>query len=448
MPPKCVVPGCTSNYASNKEGYITVFKFPRDEHLKQKWVKSIPRKDCDVYTVKDNNLKTVPRISPILKDNVEPTIFPGLPKYLSSQKNSVRRNPDIRKDFIVKRQEDQQEEWLESDLILNFSSLYENFQSKLSMHLKKWKWQQETGCIYFYLVVFDHDDPDIRCSIKILESMKVEVRINHNLLVKDDLSWILPLSLQISRWSQIENILARYSEDHSESLSLNATLNNFNSIVQILKNKLMQNDENEKVEQIDFLAEQFNILFSNHNRFSVYLILKSFLLYVHSKKVYSIVRENKLLTLPHPKYLTKLCGSLKIAPDSTSENKHYIKTISEGLSDLEKYIVLQIDEIYIKETLDYKNGNLVDFAENDILSQAKTVQAFLISSVFGSMKEVDSLQPVRNISGDQLHEMVTVVAVVSDNVRVNQNMLMKLTEGSADKHYFHLSPDYPTFVMY
>ncbi|VEN44579.1 unnamed protein product, partial [Callosobruchus maculatus] len=117
-------------------------------------------------------------------------------------------------------------------------------------------------------------------------------------------------------------------------------------------------------------------------------------------------------------------------------------------------------EIYIKETLDYKNGNLVGFAENDILSQAKTVQAFLISSIFGSMKEVVSLQPVRNISGDQLHEMALsilkvllgygfiVVAVVTDNVRVNQNMLMKLTEGSADQHYFHLSPDYPTFVMF
>ncbi|VEN51583.1 unnamed protein product, partial [Callosobruchus maculatus] len=76
-------------------------------------------------------------------------------------------------------------------------------------------------------------------------------------------------------------------------------------------------------------------------------------------------------------------------------------------------------EIYIKETLDYKNGNLVGFAENDILSQAKAVQAFLISSVFGSMKEVVSLQPVRNISGDQLHEML-----------------------------FNLSPDYPTFLMF
>ena len=38
MPNKCCVYGCNSNYASTKERYST-FKFPRDDHLREKWIR-------------------------------------------------------------------------------------------------------------------------------------------------------------------------------------------------------------------------------------------------------------------------------------------------------------------------------------------------------------------------------------------------------------------------
>ncbi|CAH1114865.1 unnamed protein product [Psylliodes chrysocephalus] len=45
IPPKCCVPGCTSNYASSQDGYVTVFRFPVDVDKRQLWLKNIPRKD-------------------------------------------------------------------------------------------------------------------------------------------------------------------------------------------------------------------------------------------------------------------------------------------------------------------------------------------------------------------------------------------------------------------
>lgn len=103
MPAKCCVPGCKSNYASNKEsnGYVTTFKFPTNEALRMKWIQSIPRsaweptrnsvvcikhfQDQDVITnetYKDKNgeIKTFPRKPLRLKENAVPQLFPGLPK--------------------------------------------------------------------------------------------------------------------------------------------------------------------------------------------------------------------------------------------------------------------------------------------------------------------------------------------------------------------------------
>ena len=42
MPNKCCVYGCNSNYASTKERYSTV---PRDDDLREKWIRKIPNKD-------------------------------------------------------------------------------------------------------------------------------------------------------------------------------------------------------------------------------------------------------------------------------------------------------------------------------------------------------------------------------------------------------------------
>ena len=38
----CVVPGCKSNYHS-ESGFTSVFSFPIDEDIREKWFRAIPR---------------------------------------------------------------------------------------------------------------------------------------------------------------------------------------------------------------------------------------------------------------------------------------------------------------------------------------------------------------------------------------------------------------------
>jgi len=103
-----------------------------------------------------------------------------------------------------------------------------------------------------------------------------------------------------------------------------------------------------------------------------------------------------------------------------------------------------LDEIYVSPKVTYKGGRLEGFAENsgsDVV-QATTVQAFMISSIFSKHKDIAALQPVKNLDATFLEESTRkavalvekagfkVLALISDNNRVNRNMFERLCGGN------------------
>jgi len=142
MPDKCCVPGCKSNYETEKENNVSVFMFPKEEKLRQSWLKNIPRKDwipgkrtvvCEKHfertfiskeeSYKDENgiERSFPRKRPILLPQAIPTLFPNLPKYLSKPLMTTKRqDPETKRRALIKQQEEKTEEWLHSDIILNY----------------------------------------------------------------------------------------------------------------------------------------------------------------------------------------------------------------------------------------------------------------------------------------------------------------------------------------
>ena len=96
----CWVPDCKSNRPGKK--YVTSFRFPKDETLKKKWLRSIPmdftpNKDVvcrkhfteesiisvDKIVSKDGTMKEYKRKYPKLADDAYPTLFPDSASYLS-----------------------------------------------------------------------------------------------------------------------------------------------------------------------------------------------------------------------------------------------------------------------------------------------------------------------------------------------------------------------------
>ena len=101
---------------------------------------------------------------------------------------------------------------------------------------------------------------------------------------------------------------------------------------------------------------------------------------------------------------------------------------------LGRNVALLLDETYVNGKIEYKKQSISGFAFNDPKEVARTVQTFMISSVFGPLKEVVRLLPSKNIDAPELLKVLTdvivfiqnngfkVICLVTDNNRINQRL--------------------------
>lgn len=159
-----------------------------------------------------------------------------------------------------------------------------------------------------------------------------------------------------------------------------------------------------------FLEEQFDLVFSRKTGFSysVNMILFTFIINTQSPACYKAL-NTAFLTSPHPKYLKRISSEFAIGANSEEETGNFLKAMRAQLSDREAFVVLQIDEVYLNAKMEYKSKVLVGVAENDPLSNAKTAQVFLISSLFGHFEQVIRIYPVLNSDGKLLYELTLPV---------------------------------------
>ncbi|KAH9383528.1 hypothetical protein HPB48_025100 [Haemaphysalis longicornis] len=116
MPNKCCVPRCRGNYKNGSK--VRIFRFPKDEELRQKWIRAIPRENylptentrvCELHFhpedittetsyTDDSTGRTVTAPLPHarLLPGAIPSIFPDCPKYLTSQR-SAREAPEAKR---------------------------------------------------------------------------------------------------------------------------------------------------------------------------------------------------------------------------------------------------------------------------------------------------------------------------------------------------------------
>ncbi|KAJ3661529.1 hypothetical protein Zmor_005922 [Zophobas morio] len=149
--------------------------------------------------------------------------------------------------------------------------------------------------------------------------------------------------------------------------------------------------------QLEIVFDQVSQLTLKKRRYSPATILFSFIMFSYSPSAYKFLRN--YLLLPHKRYLQMLSSSFNISPDNESnKTKYYLTHVTKDLSERERYVNLLVNEIYVNSKLDFKGGNIVDNANNNLSQLAKTIQTFMISSTFGHFKEVVHLVPVSSMS--------------------------------------------------
>lgn len=451
----CCVPQCSSNSTLYAEGslYVSVFKFPADPKQRDSWKSILNLKDWQVKTnsvVCENHFN----VSDIIVGEKRKTLKQhSLPKPVSVQ-DIIAPESLVEDDAQSNFHNDP-----ECNDLNNFDDLKLKIKGKLGKFLDEVQWH--FGILDTKIKLFKTD----------LESLSVIAYLQINI----DMTFsIFHVNAAHSSTKIINKHIITGSKD------ITKIINHINNLKYILKDEdfineikrnicnfkvyLEMNSENNiqgKLEQLDFIMEQIEHEFGNLKHYSVATLLKSFLIFNHSPSAYDVILANKLLHLPSVRHLKRLKSSFKISPDTEKENIRYLKTLCGKLNDLEKIVILQIDEIYVNPSIQYRSGKLSGIAKNASTDceQARTIQAFLISSAFGNFKSIASLVPVKKLKSSELHELVMknlellnlcgfrVLTIIADNNRLNQSTFRSLCQNSDNRISFEFN-GLPIFVMY
>lgn len=365
----CCIPSCRSNYPSTKnEGYFSCFSFPNDEQRKELWMRAIPRNfiptknsfvcekhfdsddiiKFDKHLQADGTIKLLLLRSPKLKEGAIPKIFPNLPSYLTKPKQMKRTDPQCRREALFTRNNNEIEDFLSSDLIKDYMDLFENYSAKIN--ISGWEIKKCDNAIYFYILNYEKS-LSVESSIEINKSLQIKIFHKDVQISANDLKWILPSDLILSRWSEVDNLLSRYKNVSNENINKSASdllSDSLTSLEAFLSHK---NNENfDQLRQLEIITDQLRQISRNKIRYSSSTIIMSFILYSQSASCYELMR--KFFILPNKRYLRSISSSLEISANSDSSNKNYLSNVSRELPTLDRVVVLLIDEIYINSRLE------------------------------------------------------------------------------------------------
>ena len=116
------------------------------------------------------------------------------------------------------------------------------------------------------------------------------------------------------------------------------------------------------------------------------------------------------IILPSFRQLNRITQYITCESDILGMNNvTYLKGKNKNLSSHDKIVSLLIDEIHVKPSVLYKNKTITGFASNKPKEEAKAMQAFMISSIFSSYKEIINLVPVARMTSKNLLDMILKV---------------------------------------
>ena len=454
----CRIPGCKTGYKSNKSSQkISLFRFPKNECLKDKWLKIIPRENwtlTDSHRVCANHFydedfettstdqhvsrkayRNTPELKQLrLKANAIPRRFDGLPKYLSkelpSQRSTSKCTAAARCADDNMRLEKQIADVFALDEVDNFAS----FKSNLATTTLPSGFSTINGnaCMHFVLLQCSEENliaPKLAATVTIKQNLDVQMFVHSTPVPKTAYKHLLKQET-VSSMTEFCNILALgkvFSETTEYNTSDHNTLLNLaiSSLQRVLSLNLEMETEHldaSFLPLIKFIIEQLQLMDikKNGRRYSMDILLKSFFWKLTSNALYKKLRE--FFVLPSPSTLHKLLSDTSV--ECGVIDVKYLKQRTMGLTDQQRIVTLMIDEVYTAQRVEYTNGAFIGLSEDGV--PAKTVLAFMVQSTCDKYKDVVCLVPINKLNTnilrtwfnkvmEALDEIFFVIAVSVDN---------------------------------
>jgi hypothetical protein len=270
--------------------------------------------------------------------------------------------------------------------------------------------------------------------------MHVTVFVKNEEVVSEKLAWILGKEALLRRWSQLQNMFSHYKNADDRLIVIDNCIEVQSEVSKVcdkldkIVERTSQNcDMDVNKRYLVFCCEQLRLacIAAKRRRYSSDLLRVAFLLFTRSSVAYRILYESGILIMPHVNTLRRLSTIFTVSAGlENTDQVNYLRLRARDLDERQRFVCLQMDEIHVNPTFAFKGGNVSGNAQNSA-DQAHSVQAFMISSVFGHTTEIVSLHPVKNITAEELCCLLkkaiaavqlsgfVVVAVSADNNQVN-----------------------------
>ena len=145
-----------------------------------------------------------PRKNPILTEDAYPTIFEGLPSYLSTPMAPKRADPKRRTLRLEERNEEVFQQWMNADTTADYDLFEKATQNKLQDYLSpidSWIYFAGSAACYFYKLDEEAPIPGLSVCLTVRKDLTFAMFVDNKEVTGKKLSWIFGEHFVIGRWS-------------------------------------------------------------------------------------------------------------------------------------------------------------------------------------------------------------------------------------------------------
>ncbi|KAH7953539.1 hypothetical protein HPB49_009731 [Dermacentor silvarum] len=330
MPCKCCVPRCRGNYTGDTK--VHVFKFPRDQALRDAWIHAVPRENltvtehsrvCELHFMDEDIIRDathtdqatvrvmkVPLSHVRLRPDAVPSKFPNHSSYLS-RKTARREDPDSKRARIenaalqkaIAESNDAFIRAREEDKVNSVSELANHLRSQ---GMKFWDVIERNERLLLIHIV-DDEAPWLKYSVCVKGDLSVTLHVMKTAVKKLGANLCVP-EIANSKRGMVE--LLEGIEKWDCDLMSNSVAEICEAVC-LLLDQLCTSQAEDDANCIQFLKEQVTLHLSKkqRRRYSADFMMFCCMVFSISPHAYAFVRSHGSITLPHPMTIRSVCSS-------------------------------------------------------------------------------------------------------------------------------------------
>ena len=402
---KCCIPLCKGNYDSSSER-VPVYKLPKDEKEKRKWILVIPRANLVVskYTAVcgnhwPNDAEMI-KVHGKLRPKNPPSVFPGISSGCLSSQPSTSRKTNRTLSEIRNQHPDEMEGFIKTDTLV-----YDEIADKIKANFPTLAaYTDSSGCLVIQSQTLNFGIPQL--------VIKMKKDFTFECYFVGSPCRVPSVTTTCRTWSALNEIIRFLSSKEVTHKS------------KILLQQVSVTDRNSGQEKL----------------YSTEMIMRAFEYFSTSRALYSRIAQD--YQLPSIRTLTRITSKV-----SKVDETKFLLDIFRKLPRSRRKCVILWDEIYIKSALTYHGGTVFGKAIDSPDKLAKTVLAIMVKCLFGGPEFIYKIYLIKNLTakflsdeGSQVMEAIEsestnkVIAIIADGHRTNQKCFASLSASSGNGH--------------